>query len=536
MKKLRQAKEIYDKVQKGLEAAEKIKQGAALIKGGAATVAFFAETWWVWLILLAVVLVVLLIYSIFGGVGNKILDAAGGSVPITLDFQNNAHKALVADVLALQRTGKLLVTDSLAKDLDWQTDADGKAVHVLDWRVMETLKYLGNKWDVIGVKLLRSNGPGMTRRRPAAKGEEGKDTIDAPSAYRFGQAIAIDRIGVTSPALTEAMGLDEPVPVQVNWQKTMRENDIRGLYEALQVDARRFFLAANQAAAQAKTNAKGLAVLAQAHDQAVADAAQKPQAKITDIYMEAMTTLADLLIEVQRLRGEPGLDDRTTGFTAPAVANLEKAQANLDKSGVAFIEEWGDDATRTAIRTGLQAVFRAMQVANVSGWRGNTKEIGLWKAYEARQNIRQLELELLRMPVELGGDKGFNGDLVVKQLIVYSPEDDLDNGLPDFDVYPDGATAVDEGGVGYDTTHADKQIDVRDNHFMALPIDNGIFSKAATVFIHQSKTAGEWVGELAVEAVTPFRYLYDLFDGGGVEKVGEDNVQISYRNFVHVGF
>ena len=141
------------------------------------------------------------------------------------------------------------------------------------------------------------------------------------------------------------------------------------------------------------------------------------------------------------------------------------------------------------------------------------------------------------MPVELAGEgNDFNGDLVVRQLIVYSPEDDLDNGLPDFDVYPKGATSVDEGGVGYDPSAADKKIDTRDNHFMALPIDNGVFSKGATIFIYKVQGAGEWAAELAEGLIPGLRSLYDQYDGGGVERIGEDNVRVSYRNFVHIGF
>ena len=508
----------------------------AVVARGAALFAS-PTTWIVIAVILVLLLLVGLVYLIFGGVGNKALDAAGGSIPIALNFDNKDHQILVANILKLKQEGKLLIPDKLAKDLDWQSDKDGKAIHTLDWRTMEALRYLGNKWPVVGVKILRSNGPDMTRRKSAAKGEEETEPIDAPSAYQFGQGIAIDRLGLTSPELTEAMGLDASVPVRISWQKTMRENSLRGLYEQLQVDARALFSGAGQAATQADTDARGLATLARVHGQSVADAAKDPRAKIADNYTRALTALDNLLINLQRLREQGGLDDRTISFTAPALANLQNDRANLDKGGTDFIAEWGKSDTIAVIRKGLQAVFRAMQVANMSGWRGNTKEIKLWQAYEARQNIRQLVLDLLRMPVELAGEgNDFNGDLVVRQLIVYSPEDDLDNGLPDFDVYPKGATSVDEGGVGYDPSAADKKIDTRDNHFMALPIDNGVFSKGATIFIYKVQGAGEWAAELAEGLIPGLRSLYDQYDGGGVERIGEDNVRVSYRNFVHIGF
>jgi len=540
LEKLRQARETYQKVQKAAETAKKMAEAAKSAKTVATVGAFLAETWWIWVILLVLLLLVALAYMIFGGAGNKVLDIAGGSIPIALDFQKREHQKLVADVLQFKEDGKLLIADDAAKDLDWQP-VEGKPVHVLDWRTMETLRYLGNKWEVIGVKMLKSNGPDMTRRQSAAKGEENSESIDAPSAYSFGQAIAIDKIGMTSPELTEAMGLDESVPIQVSWQKMVQEKVIRPIYEQLQVDARKLFETASQAASQADTDAKGLEVLARAHEQTVADASKDSRAKITDNYVIAVTALDNLLINLNRLRAQTKIDDRTMSLTAPALANLEKVRQSVDVGGTAFIAAWGSDEVKTALRLGLQSTFRAMQVANMPGWRGNEKEIDLWKAYEARQNIRQLALDILRMPVALAGEEqDFNADLVIKQLIIYSPEDDLDNGLPDFDVYPKGALAVDEGGVGYDPTGHDNVIDILDNQFMSLPIDNGVFSKPGTIFIYKTDSAGQIAKEILEWAAASFTLggskMMDLWDGGGIEKPGEERVKVSYRSFVHIGF
>src|SRR3989344_1796049 len=547
LEKLRQARETYQKVQKAAETAKKMEEAAKSAKTVATVGAFLAETWWIWVILLVLLLLVALAYMIFGGAGNKVLDMAGGSIPIAMDYQNKERQKLVADVEGLVKDGALLMNENSAKDLSWQSDKNGKPIHALVWRTMETLSYLAGKYK-IGVKFLKSNGPDMTRRMPVAKGKENSEPIDAPSAYSFGQGIAITSIGVTSLELTEAMGLPQPVPVQVNWQKQVVEKALRPIYEQLQVDARALFNATVQANAQADTDEKGLEVLARAHEQAVTDSAKNPQAKIKDNYMIAKEALDNLIINLERMREvgkcweeKPWLDPRACRFSTKASGYLGGASGLFEKSGTAFIDGWGEETDSGPIHQGLWATFRAMQVANMLGWNGNEEEIDLWKAYEARQNIRKLALDILRMPVALAGEgQDFNADLVAKQLIIYSPEDDLDNGLPDFDVYPRGTIAVDEGGVGYDSTGHDNVIDVRDNHFMSLPIDGGIFSKLGTVFIYKTDSAGQIAKEILEWAAASFTLggskMMDLWDGGGIEKPGEERVKVSYRSFVHIGF
>src|SRR5690606_24949720 len=114
----------------------------------------------------------------------------------------------------------------------------------------------------------------------------------------------------------------------------------------------------------------------------------------------------------------------------------------------------------------------------------------LWKAAEAINNQRKLEADLLMMPTvlaqpERNGKPGFNGDIVPKQIIVWSPEDDIDNGLPDTDVWPSGITSIDSGGVGYSSDVKYCIVGFEDAHFLYNAKDNGVLSKTTTVFLKQ---------------------------------------------------
>jgi len=457
----------------------------------------------------------------FAGVTGKVSNEAGGSMPIGLNPNNQLHKQLVDDVVELtQGDSAVLISDNFDLNvvLDWSQDEDGRKFHELDWRVMEALRYLGGSWrdrgqGKIGISILKDNGPSMTRRKVFQDlgNDEAAKLLDAPSSYSFGQAVGIDKIGLTSPAhdeqLTYYMCLAgeipcppsgdchdaKSVPVKVEWQLVTSERFIRPLYEQIEVDAAELYNRISGIMENAR-----IGLYAPEHFEALDQSHRVVlEAGTEDVFTLALQALDNLVVNLEKLSGVDGMDDRTLEFAARALGFLADIQATLleleAQEGTGFMEEWAKEETEKAFREGIYYVFKTMQVANMVGWRGN-RNLTFWKAYEARQNIRQLVLDLLRMPIELVKDdpyQDFDMDLIVRQLITYGSEDDLDNNLPDLDVYPDGAVAVSEGGVafgpreGYETI-GDGVDDVLDLHFSSLPIDNGVFSKACTVFIYKT--------------------------------------------------
>jgi len=427
----------------------------------------------------------------------KASDESGGSLFSGLSFDNPEHRGLVEEVVqCAQGEDPVLISDypGFVEELDWVEDENGNKHHELDYRIISTLSYLCKTWSErgqgkIGVNLTYGNGPSLTRT--GVRGNTGEfELSDAYSAYQYGQAIGIDIIGLTGPELTRALGLREPIPVRVDWQKTTSEKSIRPLYEQMGVHASLLYEVMTGVFGQVRTNEPDeefWRALAGAH-QAVVGYGEKDAFTLT---LERGRMLVDNLNE---LSGVGGLDKRTVELAGLALKHLGtrlNILVGLEQSdGVAFMKEVAKEETEEDFRKGIQYSFRAMQVANMVGWYGNTEKINLWKAYEARQNIRQLVLDLLRMPIEMaeednGGD-AFNSLLVVNQLIIYSPEDDLDNNLPDLDVYPDGTVAVNEGGVAFGGT-PDGKLTLPDKHFTALPVDNGPFSKACTTFVYKVK-------------------------------------------------
>lgn len=452
----------------------------------------------------AVIILLFAIFIMFGfvslksvGGGLKVDNESGGSIFSGLSFDNPEHKELVEHVVqCAQGEDPILVSDALdlSRELDWSETEKGDKYHNLDYRVVTTLSYLCDTWSrrgqgKIGINLLASDGPMATRT--GVKKDSGEfEMIDSYSAYDYGQAIGVNVVGLTSPGLTRALGLREPIPVRVDWQRVTSEASIRLLYEQIGVDAARLYNLMNVAFAEVSTvrpTDEFWQNLANAH-RAVVEFGEK------DIFSLTLERAQMLIDGLNKLSGVAELDKRTGKLIGLALERLDTRLNTLvgleQGNEVAFMKEMAKKETEEDFRKGIQYSFRAMQVANMVGWYGNTDKIALWKAYEARQNIRQLMLDLLRMPVELADEKDadkFDSFLAVRQLIIYSPEDDLDNNLPDLDIFPKGMVAVNEGGVTFDATKNDGKLMLADTHFASLPIDNGPFSKACTTFVYKVK-------------------------------------------------
>ena len=508
-----------------------------------------------WVVVLIIILTIGVI-GYFGGLGHKVSNEGGGSFAIEMDYDNEKDQVLAGEVMRLKNSGALVFADGLEKDIEWK-EKDDKTYMDLDWRVMVTLKYLGEKWEkrsngVIGISLSTSNGPDTTRRGAAVKiagvalADQREEPLDAPSAYATGQAIGINQIGRVSNALAKECfkdndgKADNNAPVEVKWQEIASQHLIRPTYEQLQVDGKIVY--------------EGSATLNGIAQKAKKDLAYRNHTEsiVTDpeTWFVKTGNALDLMIfnltSMSSVDLEGGTDVRTAAYAKSALMKLKTVREKTrDK-----VVEWDDDELMQKLHDGLRMTFRMMQIANVVGWSGSTKNsCRLWKAYEARRNIRQLVLDLEQMPADLslvavGTD--WNSDLMVRQLIVYSPEDDLDNGLPSLDVFPRGAVAVDEGGVGFDDTGKDNVVDEKDWHFMDLPIDNGVFSKASTIFVY---TEGNWLKrasrialDTTLTAVSLGGYaaldaMHDAFNGAGVSLFsGEKTEKATYKNFVHIGF
>lgn len=465
---------------------------------------------------------------------------AGGTIETPLNPRNATDQKAVSDMVASSQgdSPKLLVAAAAQADLDWQTNETGDKFHRLDRRTVNTINYLSSKWEVLGIKTLVSNGPEKTYRKEKIRGKEKE--WEAASAYATGQAVAIDKIGLTSQALADACFGGVRVPVEVSWQKANRETFTRPIYEQLWVDA-----ATLQDSLGSVNNKQDVANEARKHLQALG--LDNP-----DKYIRAEGTM-DLLIKnlalvmAQAVVGG-GMDARTALYAGRAHSGLNTLLQNLRQlTEEEYITEWQKPETKIVMEDAIRNIFKSTQVVNKVGYRqGNCEQK---KAYEAGQNIRALEAQVLYMPIETAtpADKGFNRNLVVKQMIVYSPEDDLDNGLKDLDVFPNGGIIIDEGGIAFKGIRqedgklkvGDGKADYRDEHSIGIPIDNGIFSKASTVYLFKKDDPKT---EVAIKQYQEDKLdanlmdYYNTWDGALPTIEGYEAIRVSYKNFVHIGF
>lgn len=592
----KKAKKSSKALKKGVQFVKQtVRVGKVLVKITVQTVqavrgaAIFANPWF-WLVVLIVLIIVVAIFvviALFGGGVNKAADETGGSLFVPLRCERGYDKKLVNDVLYWTENPsgdglapRLGVTEALKKDLQWQGEDCGvDMTHKLDKRVLETLRYLVNdvdndngipalEWSHIAVGML-TDGPHQTFR-PLSKKEresyevEEKIPMEANSAYRIGQAIGITSIGMTSAELTQALGLLEAIPVKVDWQKMIEMGTLYPAYEQMQLDASELFLVLERMV----NTIEQTRVVLEAEETEIDEEALLEWVK--DLYKKPQELIENLIENLNRVSStdNPSMLDVTyeyltiaSGNFADALGDIEAAQAdsllaatiigiegieNPDADGV----EVEDTKTYQKMREGIRFTFRAMQVANMDGWKGSTGEkLYLWQAYEARSNIRQLVLDLLRMPIVLK-DKGETSGYgpVVKQLIVFSPEDDLDNGLPDVDVYPEGAIAVSDGGIAFAPRVPSEdyvpEVDVWDYHFSSLQVDNGVLFKACTDFIYDLKKLDE-EGELndtatlgTFRADEDMNKFCEILYGKSDYELEETEMagKVTYQKFVHIGF
>lgn len=464
-------------------------------------------------IVIVIVLIFLLAVSAFAFLGdNGLASGLGGSVMTPLRKGEADSEALVLRMKELTQPAEgepivEVVAPADVKDLtEWQNE-NGKISHKMDRRVLQTIDYLVDQgWEKIVIGVLKTGGPDKTSMSAEAPNGE-TEQIVTTSAYSLGQAMGIVALGKTSAGLTSCLGLREPIPVQISWQETTMGDSIRSIHEQLQVDMMTLDLLLGGSAGAVSFDSDQSYVFSD----------------------EERDLLNKIDINLQKLR-----TILSSGNGNPATLQyIDSVSANFKFSGeVPAGEVW------EKLETGMTRVFRALQVANMVGWEGSRANgCRLWKAYEARTNIRKLGLQILQMPVKTAREGvRFNHDLKVKQMIVFSPEDDINNGLSNLDVFPIGAIAVDMGGVSFDTTNKDNDVTKEDVHFVGLPMDNGIMSKLSVVFLQEvdgelypmEGLPGLSSNITVEETQQEFETLWDR----QLENAG----RVSYKNFVHIGF
>lgn len=503
---------------RGAATAATAGSGAAATAGTAAAAGGAAVSWPVILVIVGVLVIILIVITLVACSANKSASESGGSGLVPTEQNNAEHQSSVAAMRALVDNGSIVATGSTATDL--QGDGLGK----LDYRIVKMLAYLGSKYR-IGLALLNTNAPDFTGRQvsspAAADVAPDKKTIDAVSAYKLGQAVAIDSIGVVPPEMAEqcpAIGAGESV--KVAWQEVAGEGLQRTVYEQLMADGNRLFV---QVRKLSQLSRNGL----------VNAGTGSFVSSNMDEIASALTLMSASLTQLQAADQQLGL---ASAYAPGALGKLDQLKSALSEGS------WADPEEELEIPVSdfIFYVSQMLRTANMEGWEGNTaNNCRLWKAYEARKNIRTLVKDVLRMPVELAGvgGAGFDSMMIAKQIIVFSPEDDLDNGPDDRDVFPPGITGVSERGATIGSADGgDGKVDIRDNQFMSLAIDNGSFAKVCTVFVYNQ--AGP-EAQLVLDKLTADpnqRQLCALLYGDESGPSTGVRGVVTYKKFVHIGF
>ncbi|MFA5270045.1 MAG: hypothetical protein WC400_00240 [Patescibacteria group bacterium] len=532
-----------------------------------------------------VIVIVMVLFNIFMGSVNQISSLAGGSIFVPADHNNPAHQQIV-NRLKEKMSGcdpKLVVYDGGISDIDWQVDpTSGGYTHKLDIRLLKTLDYLTDKHR-IRIDLLKTGAPDLVRdlflKKKAQYSSTGQDEVEQKetlSAFTTGQAMAIVEIDRTKiPELQSAdvaCNAPVPAPIEVGWQRTVGEKTIRPIWEELAYDVG--FLDKNYFIYQGVAGSDDQMAI-----QRVARAYKlsEPVDGAYDLYKETFNKLPRIVDLIDRalvygqnnFSGDQALDSRALAYLQKAresYASLVTLVSGIN-SGMAeeeiaeTIKELGADGSLATMRTGARFVYKATQVKNSVNWAKKKKNGDLtWiKADESRNKIRQVLAELLVMPRDTsleGTPKLFDSSLVAKQIITFSPEDDLDNGLENVDVFPRGIVSVNTGGVAMETLSVDSTtgnavgnglIDYADSQFSHAPIDNGTFSKNGANYIYKQvrpeDSTWEKVGAFVWNYLTmPGQLssandkLHELTVGGCVSGMNESCRKVSYKDFLYVAF
>ena len=575
-------------IQQAIKIAMKIAQAAAKIL--AKLVIFLVSNPIGWIIL-AILLIIFIVMMFIGDKNEEAGGLGGGSQPIGADYESSEHRDLVNGLLAKTQGDSpgLVIRGSGVNDLDWVeiivNEETGETItrHPLDLRVLKAIEYLTGLHEYIEIGMLRTDAPDLVRDSvvidsEAIGGEDKQTTLDTLSAFNTGQAfsiIAVDRTEI--PELIPPSG--EAPPIAMTWQKTLIERALRPLWEEItfSVGVLDRNIPVYQSVLEDTRESYGGAFSV---EKSLSDARSSGDA---NLYKNSFRTLKRIVTLLDRALGIDdylgidltnayALDDRTIAhFTSardqlsPVVSQLEnnilhgvdldelESDPNLggvviDSNDMAMaIKYLGQAEVLRRIHQGARFIYKATQVANMVNW-DTADNIDLKKAYEARNKIRQVIKELLEMPreVSLFSSTPFDQTMVAKQIITFSPEDDLDNGPERMDIYPYGIKSVDVGGIAVEVLTgdgaADGISDYSDVHFSHAPMSaNGVFSKGGANYVNKVSPdisplaeALDFMDETDIEGQSGV--MHDLLVGECVSTIDEDCQKSSYKDYIYVAF
>lgn len=581
--------EVKKKIKK--EAKKAIKKAAKKVTKKAALAALRVAGPYI-LIGLAAVLFVVFIVVIFTNDKNEEAPGLGGSSQsIPVSNNSSEHRDLVDNLLAkAQGNNPSLVIHGLsANDLNWVetiiNEETGETVttHPLDLRVLKAIEYLTNLHEYIEIGMLRTDSPGFVKDTvvidsEANGGEDTQIVLDTFSSFSTGQAFSI--VAIDRTEIPQLISAGEAPPIAVSWQKTLIERAVRPLWEEITFNIG--VLDRNSPIYQD--------VFEDTHESygAAFDIEKKLyDARVSDsvnLYKNSFRTLKRTIALLDRALGlddyleidltnSYALDNRTISYFESAKdqlnpivdylennilkgIDLDSIESNpesdegviIDSNDmVEAIKYLGEGDILERIHNGARFIYKATQVANMVNW-DKASNLDLKKAYEARNKIRQVIKELLEMPreVSVSSNTSFDVTMVAKQIITFSPEDDLDNGAERMDVYPYGIKYVDVGGIAMEVLtedgKADGVLNYSDIHFSHAPVSaNGVFSKGGANYVNKIspdsnplEDALSFMDETDIEGQSDA--LHNLLVGECVSAPGYECQKSSYKDYIYVGF
>ncbi|MFH0912296.1 MAG: hypothetical protein V1807_01420 [Patescibacteria group bacterium] len=495
---------------------------------------------------------------------------------------------------------KLVVSDESKEDLNWQfDDTTGKFHHRLDIRLLKTLDYLTDIHQRIRVDLLKTGGPVILRddivigldqysyRTDSAilppdwndmstadrisyigglsaddrKALEKLETKETLSAFNTGQAMAITEIDRSViPELQSAdtaCGLPVAAPVAVNWQKTTMQKIVRNTWEELAYTVgfldKQISVLENFYSDTSDLTLKTV----QGYKNDLANG--RYARGLLRMIFEKFHRTQELLERVDSWSNQANLASDTKEHFNIALAKVQYLNAVIGINDLDSYDEvnlipdseltdrvkgLGSPANTRSLRELIDNVYRGTQVANMVGWAEG--DLDYREAYEARHKIRLVIQELMAMPNKttlstdpetINNPAHFDESLVVKQIITFSPEDDLDNGPSGRDVFPFGIDAVGDEGVSMNNSGADGKYTYADIHFSHSPIDNGVFSKYGTNWIYSIINGVPPVTTIAQKFLAVPEAIANFFINKVKKRLTElPPFPITYQKFLYVAF
>ncbi len=575
-------------VQQAVKIAAKIAQ--LLVQVLVKVIAFLISNpiGWIILVVIAVIIIVVLF---MGDKNEEIAGLGGGSKSIGISYESEDHRDLVDGLLAKTEGSNpsLVIRGPGLDDLKWKeiviNEETGETImdHELDLRVLKAIEYLTNLHEYVEIGMLYTDSPDLVRDNvvidsEATGGEDETIVLETLSAFSTGQAFAIIAVDRTEiPELIPPSG--EAPPIAVSWQKTLLEKAIRPLWEEVAFDV-----------GVLDRNIPAFKDLFDSEQGVGYGNASSVEQKLayarisgsSGLYKNSFRILKRIIVLIDRVLGiedyldidltnASALDSRTLNYFVsakdqinPIIKHLEENILNgvdLDEleispeDGGAVIDRLdmieaikylGHKDSLERIHNGARFIYKATQVANMVNWDKSTN-LDFKKAYESRNKIRQVIKELLEMPreVSISSETSFDETMVAKQIITFSPEDDLDNGPERVDVYPYGIKYVDVGGVAMevltDDGIADGIINYPDIHFSHAPVSaNGVFSKSGVNYINEDVSSDILADALGFMDETKIKgqtnEMHNILTGDCEAFAEEECQKSSYKDYIFVGF